>query len=91
MEAEDFGFHDYESAMLNGDWLVLSGFRVFPQAGGFYDQYVTDTEDLLMYLKGLAWARSLKDDEHDLDEELEELADQQPKGIKEIADWQSLL
>lgn len=64
MENEDFGFHDYDSAMENGDILVLSGFQILPNAGGWNNQYRTDVEDLLMYLRGLAWARSLKGNEN---------------------------
>jgi len=60
MEEFDVGFHDFDSAMENGDILVLSGFKILPNEGGWNNQYRTDIEDLLMYLKGLSWARSLK-------------------------------
>lgn len=92
MENEDFGFHDYDSAMGNGDILVLSGFKILPNAGGWNDQYETDTEDILTYLRGLAWARSLKgeDDGHQTATEDEDGFETgtTDNGLTKVADWQ---
>lgn len=60
MENEDFGFHDFESSISNVSILVLSGFQILPNAGGWNDQYETDADDILTHLRGLMWARSLK-------------------------------
>lgn len=89
MEQEDFGFHDYESAMQNGDILVLSNFSILPNAGGWNDQYVTDAEDLLTYLKGLAWARSLKEAQNG-DAETTEGTPERHDGIANAGNWETL-
>lgn len=90
MENLDFGFHDYESAMENGDILVLSGFHILPNAGGWNDQFVTDAQDLLTYLKGLAWARGLKEAQHG-DSEVTDGEGQTSNGIHNAGNWQNFL
>lgn len=91
MENEDFGFHDYESAMTNGDILVLSGFRILPNAGGWNDQYTTDAEDLLTYLRGLSWARSLKGNEDDEGNPTATEDDTETEGVIKAGNWQALV
>lgn len=85
MENEDFGFHDYDSAMSNGDILVLSGFKILPNAGGWNDQYETDSEDLLTYLRGLAWARSLKGDDDGYKPVTEDI--ETDDELADVGDW----
>lgn len=81
MENEDFGFHDYDSAMENGDILVLSQFHILPRAGGWDDQDEKVAEDLLTYLRGLAWARSLKGADNERTQDLDLEGDKTPAGF----------
>lgn len=64
MENEDFGFHDFESSKSNVSILVLSGYKILPNAGGWNDQFKTDAEDMLTHLNGIAWADSLKEEDN---------------------------
>lgn len=88
METQDFGFHDFETSVSNVSILVLSGYKILPNAGGWNDQYESDSEDLLTHLRGLAWARSLKEDE-DADETGTEDEEITGDGITDISDWEA--
>lgn len=91
MEAEDFGFNnDFETAMENGDILVLSNYSILPQAGGWNDQYEADAEDLKTYLRGLAWARNMKDGTEDESTE-GQTTDSAEAGIVNGGNWQNVL
>ena len=90
MEAEDFGFHDFETSQTNISILLLSGFKILPTAGGWNDQLVTDADDLLTHLNGLAWARSQKAEQNDVnstDETIGSETDDLSAGIAKIANW----
>lgn len=88
MEQEDFGFNnDFQSAMEMGDILVLSNFTILPNEGGWSAQYKDDADDILTYLRGLAWARNQKEAE---DEDTTTDNEETPNdGFATIADWQA--
>lgn len=63
VDLDDFGFyHDWQTVASMGAIFVLSGYRVLPYAGGWLDQPADIADDLLTYIRGLAWGRSQQGD-----------------------------
>lgn len=62
-DLEDFGFwSDWETVASMGSIYVLSGYRTLPRAGGWLDQDANEADDLITYVRGLAWMRAQNKD-----------------------------
>lgn len=73
--------------------MIYSDFKILPNAGGWNDQFVSESNDLLTHLAGLAWARSLKGDDNGeatntANDENEFEAEPTDNGLTKVADWQ---